>query len=117
MTINVHKLEGVVTGAIAVGMVSFFAYFIYLVFFTGPVPETSPSLSSVNPGVFSSFPKMNKAAEVVTGAEDKFVFRKKGQPPLVQKKIYQSFTDDPVDVPLSEKRGRADPFVLPYATP
>ncbi len=113
MQVNIQKLQGIVTGVLAIGIVGFSIYFLYTVFMTGPVPELSPSLSTVNSGAFAGVPKVQKVAEAVKGTGEKFALKKKNYQ-FIEKPVYKSFTNDPVDVPLSEKRGRADPFA-PYA--
>ncbi len=113
MQINVQKLEGIVAGVLALGIVGFSGYLCYQLFFTGPTEEVSPSLSTVNVGTFSAFPQILKTASAVSGSGQKIAIGKKSAM-FAEKPLFKSFTDDPVDVPLSEKRGRADPFV-PYA--
>lgn len=115
MQINIQKLEAAVTGILALAILGFSLYLCYVVFFTGPVPETSPSLATINVGAFGGFPKIQKVAEAVSGSADKFALKKKNYI-FVDGVIYKSFVNDPIDVPLSEKRGRPDPFV-PYAAP
>lgn len=115
MNINIQKLQEIVTGIIAVGVCCVFGYFTYVVFFTGPVEEAGPSLATVNVSAFSSSPKILKIASAVSGSAPKIAIKKKDYL-FIETSLYKSFIDDPVDVPLSEKRGRPDPFV-PYATP
>jgi hypothetical protein len=112
MQINIQKLYGIVAGVIATGIVGFASYLGYVVFFTGPVAETSPSLATVNVSSFSAFPKIAKTAGAVSGGGQKILIGKKDYL-FTEKPLFKSFVDEPVDVPLSDKRGRPDPFV-PY---
>ena len=115
MQISIEKLEGVVTGILAVVIVGVFAYLGYVVFFTAPSPERSPTLATVNVDAFAGFTKIQKVAGVVSGSVQKIAIKKKDYL-FTESPIYKSFTDEPVEVWPSEKRGRPDPFV-PYATP
>lgn len=110
MEISIQKLQTVLVGIVGVAIVGLFFYLGYMVFFTGPKVEEVPSLTSVSPSAFSGFAKAQRAASVVGGPGQKLSFKKKDYA-FADTAIYKYFTDDPVSVELSERRGREDPFV------
>ena len=113
MDINVAKLEKWVAVTVCVGIVGFGFYLAYAVFFTGPKVESSPTLAGVNASLFG--PKIQKAAASLTESNKKILLKKKNLE-FTETTLYKSFQDLPIDVPLSDSRGRPDPFV-PYASP
>ncbi len=115
MEINLQKLQAGVAAGIGVAIVAYSLYLGYSVFFSGPVAESSPTLASVSPSSFSGANKIKKSAEMVGGTGKKISFTRKDYL-FTESSVYKSFTDDPVVVPLSDTRGRPDPFV-PYAAP
>ena len=116
MEINISKFLGFLTGLLVVASVIGTGYILYTVFFTGAEVATSPSLDQVSPSLFG--PKTSKAAATLVdktqqiALSDKDILFTKGS-------IYLSFTETPESIPLSDSRGRPDPF-LPldtYAAP
>ena len=113
MDINIVKLEKWIAIGVAVAVTGFAGYLAYVVFFTGEKPNPNPSLESVNTSLFG--PKVQKAASALVDNNKKVLLKKKNLE-FANTALYQSFTDLPVDVPLSDSRGRPDPFV-PYVAP
>jgi hypothetical protein len=60
-------------------------------------------------------PKIQQSAQILTGSSQKVSFKKKDLA-FSETQLYKNFTDLPEVVPLSDSRGRADPFV-PYVAP
>jgi hypothetical protein len=83
----------------------------FLIFFTGPKAEAAPSIAAINPAVFG--PKIQKAAVTVQG---KKITLSKKDILFTESPLFKSFTEVPKPVPLSDTRGRPDPFV-PYVAP
>mgnify|MGYP003442129372 CR=1 FL=1 len=113
MDINVAKLEKWVAIIACAAVIGFGGYLAYVVFFTGPKVESNPTLAGVNASLFG--PKIQKAAAALTDNNQKILLKKKNLE-FSETALYKSFQDLPVDVPLSDSRGRPDPFV-PYASP
>ena len=113
MQINLSKLMGIVTGIITILMIGGSGYFLFSVFFDGPQEETSPTLATLNVSIFG--PKIQKAAAALVDPQRKISLKKKDIA-FTESALYQSFTDLPEEVPLSDSRGRPDPFV-PYVAP
>lgn len=111
MQINLSKFIGFLTGVASVALIGGFGYFMYLVFFVGPEPEQIPSLETISVGTFG--PKLQKAASAV---RDKKIQLDKKNISFTESALFKSFTDVPDSVPLSDTRGRDDPFV-PYVAP
>ncbi len=114
MQINLSKFVGVLTGITAVGLLGFFGYFMYLLFFVGPEPEAVPSVEAINPSSFGD--KLQKAA---VAAKNKNIYLSKtGKINIsyTDQPLFNSFTEVPDPVPLTDTRGRDDPFV-PYVAP
>jgi hypothetical protein len=114
MNISIQQLEKAVVGILMVGVVGFSLYLGYIVFFTGPKPSEFSDVTSVNKGMFSGNKKLESAAGAVNDPSFKSI-SKTFQ--FTQSALYKSFTESPESVPLSEKRGRANPFVPSYVTP
>lgn len=113
MQISLSKFLGVITGVIGVGMFLWFGYFCYTLFFTGETPEQVPTLQNINVTILG--PKMQKAAATLVNATDKITLKKKDVV-FTESELFKSFTEIPEGVPMSDSRGRADPFV-PYVAP
>lgn len=113
MDINVSKLAKWASLVIGVGIIGFNLYLGYVVFFTGPKPEETPSLAAVNAGLFND--KVQKVVSALNVPAQK-VNLKSSDLRFTQSALYKSFDEFPIDVPLSDSRGRPDPFV-PYAAP
>ena len=113
MQISISKFMGVVTGIVILGLIAAFGYFVYTVFFTASVTTAAPSLDNINTNVLG--PKAQKAASVLVNAHDRISLKKKDLS-YTESKLFNSFTEVPGSVPLSESRGRPDPFV-PYVAP
>lgn len=111
MQISPAKFTGFLTGVLSVALIGGFGYFTYLVFFTGPIPEAIPQLTSVNPASYG--PKIQKAAGAV---KDKKILLGETNLAFTKTALFNSFTEKPSYVPLSDTRGREDPFV-PYVAP
>jgi len=114
MNISIQQLEKFVTGVLAIALVGFSLYLAYIVFFTGPKPTEGLEVSSVNKSIFSGNKKLESAAAYVNDPAFKEIsksFR------FTETALYKSFTDIPEDIPMSDKRGRANPFVPSYVTP
>lgn len=111
MQINVSKFMGFLTGIVSILMLGVFGYYMFLVFFTGPKPEEVPSVAAINPAVFG--PKIQKAATMV---QSKKITLAKKDILFTESPLFKSFTEVPKPVPLSDTRGRPDPFV-PYVAP
>lgn len=113
MQISLSKFLGVVTGVVALLMLGWYLYFVYDLFFTGEKVEDSPTVQSINIGILG--PKTQKAAAVLVNASDKIALKKKDIG-FIESTLFKSFTDMPDTVPLSDSRGRPDPFI-PYVAP
>ena len=113
MQINISKFMGIITGVVALGLLGFLGYLTYTLFFTGEKVEEVPTLSNVNVGILG--PKMQKSAAALINASEK-ISLKKNDVAFTESNLFKSFTKVPGSVPLSESRGRPDPFV-PYAAP
>ena len=113
MDINVQKLQKGVAIAVCIAIVGYSLYLAYGVFFNGPVAQEGGGLANINPGLYG--PKIQKAAAPLVDANAKISFKSKDVA-FTKTPLFQSFTDLPVEIPLSATRGRPDPFV-PYAAP
>lgn len=110
MQISLSKLAAVVTGIIVIGMTGYMLYFLYGIFSSGPQPNLAPVVSTANIGAFG--PKMQAAAAAIADPTQKVQLTKKDLQ-FVDTDLFKSFTDLPVVVSTTTKRGREDPF-LPY---
>ncbi len=113
MEINLAKFEKGVIGIVAVLFALLMLYLTYTLFFVGPAIDSNPSLATITPANFG--PKVQKAAATLTDKTQK-VMLGRNDLMFTETALYKSFTDLPLDVPLSDKRGRPDPFV-PYVAP
>jgi hypothetical protein len=113
MQISLSKFLGVMTAILGVGMFLWFGYFCYSLFFTGPTVAEVPTLASIDVAILG--PKMQKAATVLVNKNDKILL-KKSDILFTESDLFKSFTEVPESVPMSDSRGRADPFV-PYVAP
>lgn len=112
MDINVTKLYQGCIAALGVAALGVSLYFAYDLFFVNK-GESPAALTNINTSLFG--PKVQAAAQVLTDKSKKISLGKNDLS-FTEKPLYKSFTDIPVDVPLSNKRGRPDPFV-PYVAP
>lgn len=113
MQISLSKFLGIMVGVLALLMLGWYLYFAYDLFFNGEKVEDVPGLQSINIGAFG--PKAQKAAAPLVNAADKIALKKKDIG-FIDSDLFKSFTDIPESVPLSDSRGRPDPF-FPYAAP
>lgn len=104
---------GMVTGALIVILTAFLGYLMFTLFFMGGKVEETPTLANINVGILG--PKMQKSAAALINASEKIAL-KKSDIAFTESSLFKSFTENPGSVPLSESRGRPDPF-LPYAAP
>lgn len=114
MQVNISKLVGGVSGVVGIILVGISLYFMYSIFFGDNEPLPAPTLSTLDVSIFGA--KVKLAASALTGASQKISLDKKKDLIFIESKLYKSFTDMPEDVPLSDSRGRPDPFI-PYVAP
>ena len=114
MEVNFSKLAGGVSGIVALGLIGFTAYFTFTLFFDGVEDAPAPTLATVNAGLFGS--KVQEVASALTDQKRKIALDKKKDLQFIDSALYKSFVDLPEDVPLSDSRGRPDPFI-PYVAP
>lgn len=113
MQISLSKLNAVVTGIIIIGLIGYTGYFLFGIFVRGPKPNPTPVISEASVGVYGS--KMQKAASALVNPAQKVNLSKKDLS-FTEKDLFNSFTELPIKVPLTDSRGREDPFV-PYVAP
>lgn len=113
MQINLSKFIAGVTGVVILGLISFSCYLAYQLFFVGNDVEAVPTIDTLNVGAFG--PKMQSTATALTNKTEKISFTK-NDIAFTESALFKSFTELPQSVPLSEKRGREDPFI-PYVAP
>ena len=113
MQINLSKLYGAVTILVALGLTGVTGYFFYLIFFNGPVPEAVPTNKTLNVSTFG--PKIQKAAAILSNSSQK-IGLKKADYIFTDSDLFKSFQVVPDEIPLTDSRGRANPFV-PYVAP
>jgi len=113
MQISPSKLAGFLTLIVSIGLIGAFGYFSYITLFSGSSTEVGTSIETVNAGAFGS--KMQKAVKALSGGSGKISLKKKDLA-FTEKDLFNSFTDIPDSVPLSDSRGRPNPFV-PYVAP
>ena len=113
MEINISKLIGGVSGIVGVILVSISAYFTYTIFSNGSSSIIEPTAETINASLFGE--KIQSAANLAILSKQKIAVTKKDLI-FVESKLYKSFTESPEDVPLSDSRGRPDPFT-PYVAP
>lgn len=112
MQISPSKFTGALVGIAIILMLGGGLYFLYGLFFLGPKPQESVSIDTLNVGILKS--KMQKAGSALVG-KNKVSLRKQDIV-FAESALYKSFTDIPEGVPLSDSRGREDPFA-PYVAP
>jgi|JI10StandDraft_1071094.scaffolds.fasta_scaffold1058604_2 hypothetical protein len=113
MQISPSKLAGFLTLIASISLVGAFGYFSYKSVFDGASAEVGTSIETVKGGAFG--PKMQKAVKALSGGSGKISLKKKDLA-FIEKDLFNSFTDIPDSVPLSDSRGRPNPFV-PYVAP
>lgn len=109
MNISISLIKNVATGIICLGLVVYSFYLGYGIFFKKV--EVSTDVSTVNAGLLGQ--KLQKAALFLNSKTEKVSFSKTTLL-FSQGALYKSFINVPEAIPLSDKRGREDPFV-PYA--
>lgn len=114
MQISISKLYIILTGLVVAGMIGYNGYFFYIVFLQGPNPDPSPVISMDNISGLSQ--KLQKAAASIVDPAQKISLNMKKDLQFLDTPLYQSFKDLPEVVPLTNSRGRADPFT-PYVAP
>jgi hypothetical protein len=110
MQVNNSVLKMIVTGILALGIIAAPIYFAYDMFFGKDVTTLGP-----NPALYG--PKVQKASSILSGEASSKMSFKQADVSFLDTPLYKSFVDPPIDVPLSESRGRPDPFVPYYAAP
>jgi hypothetical protein len=115
MQISLSKFSVVLTGIVSAGLVIGAAYLLFTLFFKGPVPDANPVLTLATVGVFG--PKYQRASAALVDPANKISLDKNKNLQFLNSELYQSFTESPFVVQLSESRGRADPFVPLYVAP
>ena len=113
MQISLSKFLGVITGILGVGMFLWFGYFSYNLFFKEESSSETLTIDSINVGILGA--KMQKAASVLVNKSDRVLLKKKDIS-FTEGDLFKSFTEVPEGVPMTDSRGRADPFV-PYIAP
>jgi hypothetical protein len=83
-------------------------------FFDGEADSPAPTIATLDPSIFG--PKVQDVMSALNSPAKKINLDKKKDLIFINSSLYKSFTDMPKDVPLSDSRGRPDPFV-PYVTP
>lgn len=111
MNISLSKVKDAGVGLAVVAIICYALYLGYGVFF--PEEQVSTDVAAVNAGLLG--PKLQRAALILNSPKDKLSFKQKDIA-FTESVLYKSFVNFPESVPLSDKRGREDPFV-PYATP
>lgn len=113
MQINPSKFTGFIVGLLSLGAFGWMFYFIFTLFFTPTGVDANAPLSQVDVAIFG--PKVQKAANVLVDPKQKIALTKKDLA-FTDSALFKSFTDLPETVPMSDSRGRADPFA-PYVAP
>ena len=103
------NLKDILVGFLVIGMISYSGYLGYGIFFQ----DSSDDVTTLNAGILG--PKLQKVALILNSSKDKISFKQRDLS-YTEGSLYKSFTDLPEAVPLSEERGRRDPFV-PYVAP
>jgi hypothetical protein len=109
MNISLSKVKDIGVGLVVVGLVCYTLYLGYKMFF--PPEQASVDVAAVNTGLLG--PKLQQAALILNNPAQKISFKQKDLL-FTESVLYKSFVNFPENIPLSEKRGREDPFV-PYA--
>lgn len=111
MNISLSKLKDFSVGLLVLAIIFYTLFSGYKIFF--PEESVSTDVTAVNAGLLG--PKLQKAALILNDPKEKLSFKQKDIF-FTDGVLYKSFVNFPESVPLSDKRGREDPFV-PYATP
>ncbi len=109
MQVNNALLKLIATGIIILGVIATPFYFAYTIFFSSTV-----EVGGYNPGLFG--PRMQQASQILSAAAASKMSFKQKDLLFTQSPLYKSFVDPPEVIPLSDSRGRPDPFV-PYVAP
>lgn len=112
MEIDPKKFAAVVAGITSLGLIAFSGYFLFDVFFGGEKPEAPTSVETVNFGLFG--PKVQAASKILVGSS-KVSFKKKDFA-FTESSVYKNLTEPAEVIPMSDSRGRPDPF-QPYVAP
>lgn len=110
MQISLSKLLKVLTGLIVIGLVGYMIYFLYDLFFNGPKPNLSPVVTTANIATFG--PKLQSAVSALADPTKKVLLSKKDLQ-FTETDLFKSFTELPIAISTTTKRGREDPFT-PY---
>lgn len=113
MQINPSKFTALIVGIVSLGLTGWVFYFLFGVFFSGAKVDPTAPLSQADVAVLG--PKIQKAATILVDPKQKISLTKKDLA-FTDSALFKSFTDLPETVPLSESRGRPDPFA-PYVAP
>lgn len=113
MQISPVKFTGFVAALVSVILLCAFFYFTFTLFFKGPQVNQFATVESLDPGAFG--PKYAKALSMLNDKSKKIQLSK-GDLQFTEGELYKSFTDEPTTVPMTDSRGRDDPFV-PYVAP
>lgn len=109
MEISPSKFAAFLSGIISLVLVGGMFYFCYILFFSNSSYVSGGPVTTSDILVFG--PKM-RAAVVVADPQQKLSFSS----PYIDTLLFKSFSDKPEVVPLTDSRGRPDPFV-PYVAP
>lgn len=113
MQISLSKFLQFVTWGVGFAMLVGYGYFCYILFFTGETVDSVPDIRKVSTGALG--PRGQKAASALLDSSDKINLKTKDLI-FTQTDLFKSFDGVPGDVPLSDSRGRPDPF-NPYVAP
>jgi hypothetical protein len=113
MQINPSKFTGLLVGIISLGLLGWCLYFFYGVMFSGVSSNPTAPLTAADVAIFG--PKLQKAGAVMVDPKQKVALTKKDFA-FTELTLFKSFTDLPEVVPMSDSRGRPDPFA-PYVAP
>ncbi|MEN9552198.1 MAG: hypothetical protein RI935_575 [Candidatus Parcubacteria bacterium] len=100
MNISISLIKDSAVGLIVIGIIGYSLFLGYGVFFREPAVSSSVSASLLGP-------RLQAAALIV---QEKVSFSPNNLT-FTKTPLYTSFIDPPEIVPLSDKRGRDDPFV------
>ena len=113
MQINPSKFTGMLVGLLSLGLLAGSLYFMYTVMFSGPSSNPVAPLTATDIGALG--PKAQKAGNILVDPKQKISVSKKDLS-FTESDLFKSFTEPPEVVPMSDSRGRPDPFA-PYVAP
>ena len=114
MQISISKLFLFISGLFAVALVAASGYIIYLIFFTGIEKNLNPTVSTINIAVYGT--KIGATAAALADPSKKISLNLDKDLAFIKSDLYKSFSTPLTEIPLSDSRGRANPFV-PYVAP